>query len=161
MARPRKFSLVAERARTLHRQLGAALQVLQELRGCLEKLSEISVDPVYVELVERRKSTRYGEYVYPVLMFCSPGGTPWDGGCEEVYATRFKEYARALVEADRFARLLEQLAAHARRVLGELDRLGEVLQRLQEFPSAGNGKVSQKIDGESAEEPAGEVAALG
>ena len=157
MARPRKFSLVAEKARSLHDQLSAAYRILVELRGCLEKLSEISVEPVYAELVERRKSTRYGEYVYPVLRFCGPGGSPWDGGCEEVYATRFKDYARALVEADRLARNLGHLSTYARWVLEELDGLRELLERLQEFPAAGTGKLSQKIDGESVEEAVAHV----
>ena len=134
MARPRKIVKVAEKAKSLHEQLVEALRILEELRGCLERLAGIEVSPVYAELVERRKSTRYGEYVYPVLRFCGPGGSPWDGGCEEVYATRFREQARALVEADRFARSLGHLSTYARWVLEELDRLRGVLERLQEFP---------------------------
>ncbi len=159
MARPRKIVKVAEKARVMHSQLSEAYKVLAELRGCLERLASLDIEPVYAELVERRKSTRYGEYVYPVLRFC-PGGSPWEG-CEEVYATRFKDYARALVEADRLARNLGHLSTYARWVLEELDRLRGVLERLQEFPSAGGGKLSQKIDGESVEEPAEEAVSLG
>ena len=159
MARPRKLRLLRERAEALQRQLREALRVLEELRGCLERLAGLEVKPVFAELVERRKTTRYGEYVYPVLQFCRPGDTPWDG-CEEVYATRFKEYAEALVAADRFARNLDYLSMYARWVLGELERLREVLDKLQEFPTAGSGKVSARTTGES-DEAIEEVAALG
>jgi len=160
VARPRKLELVAEKAQRLHAQLSAAYRVLAELRDCLERLAGLEVGPVYAELVERRKSTRYGEYRYPVLQFC-PGGTPWEGGCEEVYATRFREYAEALVEADLFARRLRLLAHDARQVLEGLEKLRKVLEKLQEFPSLEAGKVSRRIDGESDGEPAEEVAPVG
>ena len=140
MARPRKIGLAREKAKELQRRLRGALETLQELKGCLEMLAGLEVEPVYAELVERRKSTRYGEYTYPVLRFCAPGSSPWEGGCEEVHATRFRELAEALVEVDRFARELVELSRTARRVLEGLDAAREALQRLEEFPSLEAGK---------------------
>ena len=54
----------------MHRQLDEALQVLQELRGCLERLASLSIDSVYVSLTEKRKYMDYGEYSCPMLQFC-------------------------------------------------------------------------------------------
>ncbi len=160
MARPRKIKLLQEKAGSLHRQLVEALQVLEELRGCLERLASIEVDPVYAGLVERRKYTDYGEYTYPVLQFCDPGSSPWEGGCQEVYVTRYRDVAETLVAVDGFARNLAQLVTYARWVLAGLDDVQEELRRLEEFLRGSSGKVSRPRGGES-DEAIEEMAALG
>ena len=160
MARPRKIKLLQEKAAGLSKQLGEALRVLGELRGCLERLASLSVDPVYASLAEKRKYTEYGEYSYPVLQFCDPGSSPWEGGCQEVYVTRYRDAAEALVAVDDFARNLAQLAIYARWVLGGLDKVEEDLARLEEFLSGSSAKVSPSRQRES-DEAVEEVAAVG
>ena len=160
MARPRKVKILREKAAGLSKQLRAVLETLEELRACLERLSSIDVDPVYAGLVERRKYTDYGEYSYPVIQFCPPGSSPWEGGCQEVYVTRYRDVAEALIGADAFARKLAQLSMYARWVLGDLDELQGVLGKLEEFLRGSSGKVSPSRQRES-DEAIEEAAALG
>ena len=78
----------------------------------------------------------------------------------EVYVTRYRDVAEALVAVDGFARNLSQLVTYARWVLAGLDDVQEELRRLGEFLRGSSGKVSPSRQRES-DEAIEEMAALG
>jgi len=131
MARPRRIVKVAERARALHRQLGAAYRVLAELRDCLERLASMEVDPVYARLDTEERRTPFGDYRYLVLRLCNGPGEP-SIFCKSAYATRFPGFARAFAEAAEASVALAELREASRRVLAIFERLEQLLARLVE-----------------------------
>jgi len=131
MARPRKVVKAAERARVLHRQLAAAYKVLSGLRGCLEKLSKIEVDPVYARLDTEGRRTPFGDYRYLVLRLCQSPSEP-SIYCESAHTTRFPEFAKAFVEAAEASVALAELREASRRALRLLEGLEQLLARLSE-----------------------------
>ncbi len=130
MAMPRKVSLVAERAEALQRQL-------PEAPGCSRGAAWLPGEarqPRGRASLRRPRGEEEEHPLWGVRVFCAaalPSRLLAVGdGCEEVYATRFKEYAEALVAADKFARRLTEFSRLTRWMLEVLEEVRGILQRL-------------------------------